>query len=101
MPATLRVAQHDDSAHDRAALLIGGGDGGGLGDGGVGDERGLDLEGPDPVAGGDDHVVVAALEMEPAVGVAATRSPVAHGPWSRRSSTVQEPPGSRRTCSPR
>ena len=35
----------------------------------VGDQRRLDLEGPDPVAGGDDHVVGAALEVEVAVVV--------------------------------
>ncbi len=67
------VAQHDDRAHDRAALLVGRGDGGGLGHGRVGDERGLDLERPDPVAGRDDHVVVAALEAQPAVVVFARR----------------------------
>ena len=61
------VAQHDDGAHDRAALLVGRRDGRGLGDGRVGDERRLDLERADAIAGGDDHVVVAPLEAQPAV----------------------------------
>ena len=61
------VAQDDDGAHRLAANLVGGRDRGGLGDGGVGEQRRLDLEGPDPVAGGDDHVVAAALEPEVAV----------------------------------
>ena len=47
----MAVAQDDDGADDRAALVVGRGDRRGLGDGGVGDERGLDLERPDPVAG--------------------------------------------------
>ena len=44
------VAQHDDRAHDRAALVVGRGDDRGLGHGRVGDERRLDLERADPVA---------------------------------------------------
>ena len=35
------------------------------------EQRGLDLEGPDAMAGGDDHVVVATLEVKPAVLVGA------------------------------
>ena len=65
----MAVAQHDDRPHDRAALLVGRGDRCGLGHGRVGHERRLDLERADPVAGGDDHVVRAALEPEVAVGV--------------------------------
>ena len=61
------VAQDDDRAHDRAALVVGRGDDRGLGDRLVRDERRLDLERPDPVAGGDDDVVGAALEEEVAV----------------------------------
>ena len=75
------VAQHDDGAHDRAALVVGRGDHGGLGDRLVGDQRGLDLERADPVAGGDDHVVGAALEVQVAVLVA--RDAVAGVPRAR------------------
>ena len=64
------VAQHDDRADDRAALVVGRGHDRGLGDGRVRDERRLDLERADPVARGDDHVVGAALEVEAAVLVA-------------------------------
>ena len=63
------VSEDDDGADDRAALVVGRGDHGGLGDRLVGDQRGLDLERADPVAGGDDHVVGAALEVQPAVFV--------------------------------
>ena len=69
--AGLAVAGDDDRPHDGAALGVGRGDRGGLGDGGVGEQRRLDLEGPDPVAGGEDDVVVAALEEEVAVLVGA------------------------------
>ncbi len=95
------VAQHDHRAHDRAALLVGGGHRGGLGDRGVRDQRRLDLERADPVAGGDDHVVVAPLEVQPAVLVCAHRSPVRQGSPARRSSTLHAPSSPRRTCSPR
>ena len=61
------VAQHDDRAHDRAALVVGRGDDRRLGHRRVLDERRLDLERADPVAGGDDHVVGAALEVQEAV----------------------------------
>ena len=70
-PRLAAVAQHDDGAHDRAALGVGGGDGRGLGDRGMLDQRRLDLEGADPVAGREDHVVEAALEPQVAVLVAA------------------------------
>jgi hypothetical protein len=53
----------------------------GLGDGRMRDERRLDLEGSDPVTGGDDDVVVSALEPEVAVLVLSTWSPV---PTTRR-----------------
>src|SRR5215218_3967906 len=65
------VAQHDDGAHDAAALLVGRGDDRGIGDRRMAPERALDLHGPDPVAGRDDHVVRAALEEEEAVRVGA------------------------------
>ena len=65
------VAQHDDRAHDRAALLVGRRHDGRLRDGRVRDERGLDLERADAVPGRDDHVVGAALEVEEAVVVLA------------------------------
>jgi hypothetical protein len=45
------VAQHDDGAHDRAALVVGRRDDRRLGDRLVCDERRLDLEGADAVAG--------------------------------------------------
>ena len=51
------LAQHDHRADDGTAFLVGRGDGRGLGDRGVRDERRLDLEWADPVARGDDHVV--------------------------------------------
>src|SRR5215207_10478211 len=63
------VAEHDDGADDAAALVVGGGDDRRLDDGGVSGEDRLDLERPDPVAGRDDHVVGAALEVQEAVGV--------------------------------
>ena len=44
-------AQHHHRPHHGAALLVGRGDRGGLGDGGMGDERRLHLEGADAVAG--------------------------------------------------
>ena len=65
------VAQHHHRAHHLAALLVGRAHGGGLGHRGVGHQRGLHLERPDPVPGGDDHVVAAALEPEVAVLVLA------------------------------
>ena len=67
----MAVAQDDDGAHDGAALVVGRGDDGGLGHRGVRDQRRLDLERADPVAGGDDHVVGAALEEQEAVVVLA------------------------------
>ena len=92
------VAQHDDRAHDRAALLVGRGDHRGLGHGRVGDERGLDLERADPVAGGDDHVVGAALEVQVAVLVACTRSPVAR---CRHAAVATSSAAGSRAASPR
>ena len=83
------VAQHDHRPHDRAALLVGGGDGGGLGDGRVGDERRLDLERTDPVAGRDDHVVGSALEVKPAVLVLAHA--VARAPGAARARGPRPP----------
>src|SRR5438445_7985413 len=61
--------QHDERLDDRSAHGIALGDHGCLRAGGVLDQRALDLEGPDPVAGGDDHVVGAADEPERAVTV--------------------------------
>ena len=63
--------QHHDRAHHRAALLVRGGDRRRLGDGWMAEQRGLDLEGADAIAGRDDHVVVTALEVKPAVLVRA------------------------------
>ena len=77
------VAQDDDRAHDAAALLVGRRHDRGLGHRGVGDERGLDLERADPVAGGDDHVVEPALEVEVAVVVAADAVAGLPGPGRR------------------
>ena len=58
--------QHDDRVHDVAALGVGPGDRGRLAHGGVRAERRLHLDRPDAVAGGDDDVVGAALEPQPA-----------------------------------
>src|SRR5215217_6581998 len=63
------LAQHDDRAHDAAALLVGRCHHGRLGDRGVIREHGLDLERADPVAGRDDHVVRPTLEVQEAVVV--------------------------------
>ena len=82
------VAEHHDGAHDAAALRVRGGDDGDLRDGRWRGERRLDLERPDPVAGGDDHVVAAALEEEEAVLVDARRG--------RRCATVPRGGGSPR-----
>ena len=58
----------DDERLDHVPLdLVGGGDGGRLGDGVVLEAGRLDLEGADPVAGGDDHVVGAARVPDVAV----------------------------------
>ena len=73
--AGLTVAGHDDRPHDGAALWVWCGDRGGFGDVGVREQRRLDLEGADPVAGGEDDVVVAALEVEIAVLVGADQVP--------------------------
>ena len=79
------VAQHDHRAHDRAALLVGGGHHGGLGHRRMRDQRRLDLERADAVAGGDDHVVGAALEVAGSrPRRARTRSPVCQGRRRRR-----------------
>src|ERR1017187_3576314 len=52
----------DDERLDHvAATLIGCGDSGGLRDGAVLEAHRLDFEGADPVAGGDDDVIRAAL----------------------------------------
>ena len=61
------VPEHDHRADDRAALVVGRGDDRRLGDRLVRDERRLDLERADPVAGRDDQVVGAALEVQVAV----------------------------------
>ena len=71
----------------RAALVVGGGNDGGLGHRRVLDQRRFDLEGADPVAGGDDHVVGAALEEEGAVVV--LRDAVASPPWAARRLVAQ------------
>src|SRR5207244_13382794 len=63
--------KHHDRAHHRTALLVHGGDRRRLGDGLVAEQRRLDLEGADAIAGRDDHVIVAALEVKPAVLVRA------------------------------
>jgi len=64
-------------AHERlddvAAQLVGRGDGGRLDDLGVLDDRRLDLERADPVAGRDDDVVVSPLVPAVAVLVAAKK----------------------------
>src|SRR4051794_33472381 len=65
------IAQYDDRSHDGAALLVGRGDRRRLYDGGMLDQRRLHLEGPDPVAGREDHVVETPLEPQVAVRVAA------------------------------
>src|SRR5215210_3306615 len=62
-------ASASDGAYDAAALLVRRRHDRGLGDRRVGHQRGLDLERPDPVAGRDDHVVEAALEVQEAVVV--------------------------------
>ena len=61
------VAQDDHRPHDGAALLVGRGDDRRLGHRLVRDERRLDLERADPVAGRDDHVVGAPDEVQVAV----------------------------------
>src|SRR5262249_43472754 len=104
------VAQDDHRPHDGPPLLVGGGDGRRLGHRRVGDQRRLDLEGPDPVTRGDDHIVAAPLEVEPAVSVLAhavagsppppPRSPVRPPPPPRRSATIQLPSSPRSTPSP-
>ena len=79
------IPQDDDRADHGPALGVGGGDRRGLCDGRMGDERRLDLEGADPVAGGEDQVVAPPLEPEVAVLVLRTRSPVGHHSPSKRS----------------
>ena len=65
--------EHDERLHDVAAPLVGRRHRRGLGDRRVLEARGLDLERPDPVPGGDDHVVGAALVPDVAVLVEARR----------------------------
>ena len=85
------VAQHDHRAHDGAALRVGRRDHRRLGHRRVLDQRRLDLERPDPVAGGDDHVVGAALEVQ--VAVVVLRDAVAGAPG--RGAVGAARPGSR------
>src|SRR5215212_3458731 len=85
------LAQDDDRTHDAAPFLVGMGDDRRLGYGGVLDDRRLDLERPDAVAGGDDHVVGAALEVQVAVIVpadAVARMPRAG--WRRSAEVAAE-----------
>ena len=65
----VRAQDHERLDH-LAANRVRGGDDRALGDGVVLGEDGLDVEGADPVAGHDDHVVVAGGEPQGAVGVA-------------------------------
>src|SRR4051794_32426109 len=67
----LAVAEDDDRPDDGAALGVRRRHRRRLGDAGVGDERRLDLEWADPVAGGQDQVVAAPLVEEVAVVVGA------------------------------
>src|SRR5262245_58181 len=62
-------AERDERLHDLTPQGIGLADHAGLGHRGVRDERGFDLEGPDPFARRIDHVVGSALEPEVTVHV--------------------------------
>ena len=66
----MAAREDDERGDDLGALRVVLADDRGLGDGRVLDQRGLDLERPDAVGRGGDHVVVAALEPEVAVAVA-------------------------------
>src|SRR5207247_660732 len=61
--------EHDEGGDDLAAGLVGKPDHPALADVGVTEQRLLDLGPGDVIAGRDDHVVVASLEPEVAVGV--------------------------------
>ena len=63
------VLEDDDGADEFAERAAGHGDDGGLADGGVLAEDVFDLDGVDVLAGDDDHLVLAALEVDEAVGV--------------------------------
>ena len=52
-------AQYDERLQHLTAQRVGNADDGGLHHPGMGDQDALDVEGSDPVAGHDDHVVVA------------------------------------------
>src|SRR5712691_9605806 len=70
IPRRVAGTQDDEGLHDLAAYRVGARHHGRLEDGGVLEERALDLEGPDAIASGDDDVVRAADEPEIAVLVA-------------------------------
>ena len=65
--ARLGSVQNDDCPDHRSSLGIRGRDRGRLGHGGVGEQRRLDLERADPIAGGEDQVVTASLVDEVAL----------------------------------
>src|SRR5947208_15894433 len=65
----LTLRQNDKRLDEMAAPLVGRGDRRRFAHSRVLDARRLDLEGPDPVAGRDDHVVGAPRVPEVAVGV--------------------------------
>src|SRR5439155_15145086 len=70
IPRRVAGTQDDEGLDDLAADRVGARHHGRLEDGGVLEERALDLEGPDAIASGDDDVVRAADEPEIAVLVA-------------------------------
>ena len=64
------LAEHDEGLDDLTAIRVGHADDGALGHRRMLEERALDLERPDAVGGGEDHVVRAADEPEVALLVA-------------------------------
>lgn len=58
------LAEHDKGFEHLAAKVIGSGDNRSLDDTWMHDENALHIEWPDPVAGHDDHIVVATAEVE-------------------------------------
>ena len=84
--AGMSGAQHDERLHDLPAVRVGLPDDRALRHRRVLEQGALDLERPDPVAGGDDHVVGAAGEPEVAVLVA--QRPGRPSRTSRRGSTA-------------
>ena len=62
-------AEDDEGVRGLAPLLVGQADDGGLLDGGVAEERGLDLDGGDVLAAADDDVLHAIADLDVAVGV--------------------------------